>query len=179
MDEIVSVFIQECREQLAEINAVRRKVRKLFLTLSDGIKSNKTVRGKAETLYRFAEDAGTPAVLEQREKELLEQGQMQAAEEYAQLWRIFCDVLDQFVALLGDTEVDGDEFARLLRLTLSQYAVATIPAALDQVKVSPLTRNDRHTVRHLFLLGANDHVLPTVEKGGGILDEQERELLQQ
>lgn len=29
------------REQLAEINAVRRKVRKLFLTLSDGIKSNK------------------------------------------------------------------------------------------------------------------------------------------
>lgn len=104
---------------------------------------------------------------------------MQAAEEYAQLWRIFCDVLDQFVALLGDTEVDGDEFARLLRLTLSQYAVATIPAALDQVKVSPLTRNDRHTVRHLFLLGANDHVLPTVEKGGGILDEQERELLQQ
>ena len=167
------------REQLAEINAVRRKVRKLFLTLSDGIKSNKTVRGKAKTLYKFAEDAGTPAVLEQREKELLEQGQMQAAEEYAQLWRIFCDVLDQFVALLGDTEVDGDEFAQLLRLTLSQYAVATIPAALDQVKVSPLTRNDRHTVRHLFLLGANDHVLPTVEKGGGILDEQERELLQQ
>ncbi len=167
------------REQLAEINAVRRKVRKLFLTLSDGMKVNKTVRGKAEALYRFAEDAGTPAVLEQREKELLEQGQMQAAEEYAQLWRIFCDVLDQFVALLGDTEVDGDEFARLLRLTLSQYAVATIPAALDQVKVSPLTRNDRHTVRHLFLLGANDHVLPTVEKGGGILDEQERELLQQ
>lgn len=68
------------REQLAEINAVRRKVRKLFLTLSDGIKSNKTVSGKAETLYKFAEDAGTPAVLEQREKELLEQGQMQAAE---------------------------------------------------------------------------------------------------
>ena len=167
------------REQLAEINAVRRKVRKLFLTLSDGMKVNKTVRGKAETLYKFAEDAGTPAVLEQREKELLEQGQMQAAEEYAQLWRIFCDVLDQFVSLLGDTEVDGDEFARLLRLTLSQYAVATIPAALDQVKVSPLTRNDRHTVQHLFLLGANDHVLPTVEKGGGILDEQERELLQQ
>ena len=33
--------------------------------------------------------------------------------------------------------------------------------------------------RVYFLLGSNDHVLPTVEKGGGILDEQERELLQQ
>ena len=81
--------------------------------------------------------------------------------------------------LLGDTEVEGEEFARLLRLTLSQYAVATIPATLDQVKVSPLNWNDRHTVAHLFLLGANDHVLPTVEKPGGILDQQERELLQQ
>ncbi len=167
------------REQLERINDVRRKVRALFLPLSEGMKANKTVRGKAEVLYRFAEDAGTPGVLERREKELLEQGQVQAAEEYAQLWRIFCGVLDQFVELLGDTEVDGDEFARLLRLTLSQYAVATIPATLDQVKVSPLTRNDRHTVKYLFLLGANDHVLPTVEKPGGILDGQEREILQQ
>ena len=85
---------------------------------------------------------------------------MQAAEEYAQLWHIFCQVLDQFVERLGDTEVDGEEFARLLRLTLSQYAVATIPATLDQVKVSPLTRNDRHPVRHLFLLGATTACCP-------------------
>ena len=167
------------REQLAQVNQVRRKVRQLFLPLSEGLKASKTAMGKAEVLYRFAERAGTPEVLEQREKELREQGQVQAAEEYAQLWRIFCDVLDQFVELLGDTEVEGEEFARLLRLTLSQYAVATIPATLDQVKVSPLNRNDRHTVAHLFLLGANDHVLPTVEKPGGILDQQERELLQQ
>ncbi len=167
------------REQLAKVNAVRRKVRELFLPLSEGLKANKTAANKAEVLYRFAENAGAPAALLRREKELLEQGQVQAAEEYAQLWRIFCGVLDQFVEQLGDMEVDGDEFARLLRLTLSQYAVATIPATLDQVKVSPLTRNDRHTVKHLFVLGANDHVLPTVEKTGGILDQQERELLQQ
>ena len=167
------------REQLAEVNRLRRKVRTLFLPLSDGMKACKTVQGKAEVLYRFAEDAGTPELLRQRQDALRTHGQMQAAEEYAQIWHIFCDVLDQFVEMLGDTEVDGEEFARLLRLTLSQYAVATIPAALDEVKVNPLTRNDRHTVKHLFLLGANDHVLPTVEKSSGILDEQERELLQQ
>lgn len=45
--------------------------------------------------------------------------------------------------------------------------------------MTPITRNDRHTVRHLFLLGANDNVLPTVEQGGGLLDAQERALLQQ
>ena len=167
------------QEQLSEVNRVRRKVRTLFLQLSDGLKEHKTARGKAEVLYTFAELAGTPEILKQRTEVLQESGDVQAAEEYAQLWHIFCQVLDQFVERLGDTELDGEEFARLLRLTLSQYAVATIPATLDQVKVSPLTRNDRHPVKHLFLLGANDSVLPTVSPNTGILDSEERELLQQ
>ena len=167
------------QEQLSEVNRVRRKVRTLFLQLSDGLKEHKTARGNAEVLYTFAELAGTPEILKQRTEALQKSGDVQSAEEYAQLWHIFCQVLDQFVERLGDTELDGEEFARLLRLTLSQYAVATIPATLDQVKVSPLTRNDRHPVKHLFLLGANDSVLPTVSPNMGILDSEERELLQQ
>ena len=167
------------QEQLSEVNRVRRKVRTLFLQLSDGLKEHKTARGKAEVLYTFAELAGTPEILKQRTEALQKSGDVQSAEEYAQLWHIFCQVLDQFVERLGDTELDGEEFARLLRLTLSQYAVATIPATLDQVKVTPLTRNDRHPVKHLFLLGANDSVLPTVSPNMGILDSEERELLQQ
>ena len=167
------------RQRLAEVNAVRRRVRELFTGLSEGLKTGITVRDKAEALYRFAESAEVPETLKQQTEALYDDGQVQLAEEYSQLWRIFCDVLDQFVELLGDVEVDGQEFARLLRLVLSQYAVATIPATLDQVKVTPLTRKDRHTVRHLFLLGANDNVLPTVEPGGGLLDAQERALLQQ
>ncbi len=167
------------RQRLAEVNAVRRRVRGLFYDLSEGLKAGETVRDKAEVLYRFAESAGVPETLERQTAALYDDGQVQLAEEYRQLWSIFCGVLDQFVELLGDVEVDGQEFARLLRLVLSQYAVATIPATLDQVKVTPITRNDRHTVRHLFLLGANDNVLPTVEQGGGLLDAQERALLQQ
>ncbi len=167
------------RQRLAEVNAVRRRVRGLFYDLREGLKAGETVRDKAEALYRFAESAGVPETLERQTAALYDDGQVQLAEEYRQLWSIFCGVLDQFVELLGDVEVDGQEFARLLRLVLSQYAVATIPATLDQVKVTPITRNDRHTVRHLFLLGANDNVLPTVEQGGGLLDAQERALLQQ
>ena len=88
-------------------------------------------------------------------------------------------MLDQFVEILGDTELTGEEFARLLRLVLTQYSVGTIPATLDQVKVSEITRNDRHRVRCLFLLGANDHVLPMPPSGHGLLDPEDRETLQQ
>ena len=125
------------------------------------------------------EKAGVPDALREKADELLSAGQVQLAEEYAQLWQIFCDVLDQFVEILGDTELNGEEFARLLRLVLTQYSVGTIPATLDQVKVSEITRNDRHRVRVLFLLGANDHLLPKIEKDGGVLDSDDRQALAQ
>lgn len=73
--------------------------------------------------------------------------------------------------------MDLDEFTRLLRQILTQYSIGTIPVSLDQVSVSEITRNDRHTVRHLIFLGANDHVLPAVGQSSGILNEDDREEL--
>lgn len=165
--------------RLREVNRIREKVRQPLLQLSDGMKSAQTAKGKAEMLYRFAEYSGVPDALKVKADALMESGQVQLAEEYRQLWQIFCGVLDQFAEILGDMEVNGEEFARLLRLVLTRYSVGTIPATLDQVKVSEITRNDRHKVRCLFLLGANDHVLPQVSGDGGILDADDREALQQ
>ena len=170
---------EEQRNRLDEINRIRQKVKATLLPLSDGMKSLKKARDKAELLYTFAEQSGVPQTLAEKADALLASGQVQLAEEYQQLWNIFCDVLDQFVEILGDTEISGEEFARLLRLVLTQYSVGTIPATLDQVKVSEITRNDRHNVKCLFLLGANDHVLPSVSNGNGILDEEDRVALQQ
>ena len=170
---------EERTVRLEEINRIREKVRGPLSALADGLKQRPAARDKARTLYEFAAAAGVPDALREKADERLSAGQVQLAEEYAQLWQIFCDVLDQFVEILGDTELDGEEFARLLRLVLTQYSVGTIPATLDQVKVSEITRNDRHRVRVLFLLGANDHLLPKIEKDGGVLDSDDRQALAQ
>ena len=170
---------EERAARLEEINRIRKKVRGPLSALADGLKRRPAARDKARTLYEFAAAAGVPDALREKADELLSAGQVQLAEEYAQLWQIFCDVLDQFVEILGDTELNGEEFARLLRLVLTQYSVGTIPATLDQVKVSEITRNDRHRVRVLFLLGANDHLLPKIEKDGGVLDSDDRQALAQ
>lgn len=108
-----------------------------------------------------------------------EAGRLQDAEETAQLWEILCAILDQFVEILGDEPMGTDEFSRLLRQVASQYSVGTIPVSLDQVSVTEITRNDRHTDAYLFLLGANDHVLPAVGQSGGILNDDDREELAQ
>ena len=38
--------------------------------------------------------------------------------------------MDQFADILGDMPLDGEEFARLLKLVLTQYDVGTIPVSL-------------------------------------------------
>lgn len=169
----------ERQARLDEINTIREKVRLPLLALYESMGAPSAAVKKAEAVYRFAQQAGVPELLQQQMQHLLETGRVQTAEEYRQLWEIFCGVLDQFAEILGDTPLSGEEFCRMLRLVLTQYSVATIPATLDQVKVSEITRNDRHRVKCLFLLGANDHVLPMPPSGHGLLDPEDRAALQQ
>jgi len=166
------------RTRLNEVNALRARVRGPFARLRDGLRQD-SAREKVAALYAYLEEIALPETLEALTRRLFASGEVQRAEETAQMWAILCDVMDQFVSILGDSALDGEEFTRLMRLVLTQYSVGTIPAALDRVSLSEMTRNDRHTVRALFLLGATDGVLPAVEAGGGVLREEDRIALEQ
>ena len=141
------------------------------------MKAGETARDYVEALYGFMEELKLETALTERMHAQAEAGRMQEAEETAQLWEILCGVLDQFVEILGEEHLEQSEFERLFRLVLTQYSVGTIPVALDQVSVSEITRNDRHTTSYLFLLGANDHVLPDPGQSGGLLNEDDRQAL--
>lgn len=163
---------------IQKVNALRRRVCVPFAGLSLGLRED-TAREKVLALYHFLEDVRLPELLEKQTKQMFAAGEMQRAEETAQLWTILCDTLDQFADILGEIQIEAEEFVRLFRLILTQYSVGTIPAALDRVNLSEMTRNDRHTVRALLILGANDGVVPAVETGGGILREEDRLALEE
>ncbi len=165
------------RQRLDAVNALRERLRAPLAALSAGMR-RESARDKVAALYDYLTAIRLPEQLTEQTRRLFDGGEQQRAEETAQLWEILCGVMDQFVSILGDAAIDGEEFARLLRLVLTQYSVGTIPVALDRVSFSEMTRNDRHTARALFLLGALDGVLPAVESGGGILREEERVALE-
>ena len=166
-------------EQLSQVNALRRRVQAPLSRLAEGLKTGETAGAKVEALYAFMEELHLQDALETQMKSQAQAGRLQEAEETAQLWDILCGVLDQFVEILGEEPMELEEFTRLFRQVLTEYSVGTIPVSLDQVQVSGVARNDRHTAKYLFLLGANDHVLPTPGQGGGILNEDDRDELAQ
>ena len=170
-------FTPEEEAALADINALRRRVGGPLGRLAAGLKDRPGARGKLEVLWAFLEELHLADQLEGRTARLEELGELQRAAEYAQLWELLCGVMDQFAEILEDAPLDTEEFARLLKLVLTQYDVGTIPVSLDQVQASQITRNDRHRIKVLFLLGANDHVLPAVQTSQGLLNREDREQL--
>ena len=168
----------EHEEMLTRVNAAREKVRAPLSHLYEGVRGTGDVEGKVTALYNYLTEIALPEELQRQTETLWQRGETQRAEELAQLWNVLCGVLDQFVEMLGGTELDAEEFARLMRLVLTQYSVGTIPVSLDRVSLAEMTRNDRHAVRVLFLMGANDHVLPAVGGSGGILKDEDRAALE-
>ena len=165
--------------RMDRVNELRRRVRGPLVRLAEGLKAGETAGEKIAVLYGFMEELRLQDALEVQMRAQAAAGRFQDAEETAQLWEILCGVLDQFVEILGPEPMGLDEFTRLFRQVMTQYSVGTIPVSLDQVSVSEITRNDRHTVKYLFLLGANDHVLPSPGQGGGILNDDDRDELAQ
>lgn len=166
--------------RLAEINAIRRRVSGPLGRLHQGMKESPGAVGKLRVLWAFLEEIDLAGQLERRTAELEALGQLQQAGEYSQLWELLCQVMDQVADILGEMALDREEFVRLFKLVLTQYDVGTIPAALDQVQITQITRNDRHPVKCLFLMGANDNVLPAVPQNTGLLSREDRsQLLEQ
>ena len=166
------------RARLDTVNELRERVRGPFALLYEGVRGTAGVEQKVRALYEYLERVGLAQALEERTARLFAAGEGRRAEETAQLWSILCGVMDQFVSILGGRELEAEEFARLMRLVLTQYSVGTIPASLDQVNCAEMTRNDRHSVKALFLLGANDGALPRLEDRAGVLREEDRMALE-
>ena len=170
-------FSPEQEDELRRINELRERVAAPLRILAKAMKTEEGATAKLKALWRYLEDISLQRQLLERSEQLEQLGELQRADEYSQLWELLCQVMDQFADTLGDMPIDYEEFGRLMKLVLTQYDVGTIPASLDQVQVTQITRNERRQTRCLFLIGCNDHVLPAVQSSSGLLNREDRALL--
>ncbi len=91
--------------------------------------------------------------------------------------------LDQWLAgveqaLPGRDHTLGDLLAPL-EAGLDSLTVGTIPQGADEVLVSQVDRTRTPEIRQAFLMGANSSVFPAQPEGGSLLEESEREALEE
>jgi len=160
---------------LQRLDAARRQVTAPLEHLRQN--REKTGRGQTMALYRFLEEIDLSRQLQARADALLAQGEPALAAEYTQLWEIVCGAMDQAAVILADTPMELEEFSGLFSLVLSAYDVGSIPVSLDRVSAGDMPRLTHKPCSVLFLLGADDGVIPQVSPSPGLLSDDDRLLL--
>ncbi len=95
--------------------------------------------------------------------------------EYDQIEEIIDQVIREAEQLLGDQEVEREEFGRILEAGFAEARVGVIPPGLDEVHVGDMIRTRLAHVKVLIFLGANDSFIPAKDSGGGLLSQLERQ----
>ncbi|KUO77835.1 MAG: helicase-exonuclease AddAB subunit AddB [Desulfosporosinus sp. BRH_c37] len=137
-----------------------------------------TVREVTENLYAFLERLNVPVNLKKWSEKAQVEGELSEANLHEQIWEAVIQVLDEMVAGLGDECLELEDYALILASGIEAIELGLIPPGLDQVLVGSLDRSRNPEVRVLFLLGANEGVLPARPSSEGVLDEEERKQLE-
>ncbi|MBB6729720.1 helicase-exonuclease AddAB subunit AddB [Cohnella sp. CBP 2801] len=163
--------------RLEELKRVRDAVVGPLKRLEQRCRKARSIRDLCEALFSLLEETAAADRLEAWSAADEAAGQPGRARLHRPLWDGVLDLLDQLVEMTGGEPADLALFAGMIDAGLERLRLGAVPPSLDAVLVgSPeRTRSDRIAV--LYLLGANDGVLPMTIRENGLLSEEERETL--
>ncbi len=160
---------------LQELNSIREQLMEQLAPLKG--KKKDSAMSYVNQLYDFLVENRVQEKLAGFERHFTGQGDLTRAGEYAQIWRLVMDLLDQIYELLGDEIITLQEFAEILEAGFAEIQVGTIPQNVDRIMVGDMERSRLKQVKALFFLGVNDGNIPKNASKGGILSDMDREFL--
>ncbi len=169
--------MQENEEPLQKLNAIREQLMAQVEVLHMGKKG--TAKSFVDGLYEFLVQNEVQKKLADYEKRFEAQGDLTRAREYAQIYRLVMELLEQIYGLLGEESVSLQEFSDILEAGFGEIEVGTIPQNVDRVVVGDMERTRLKQVKVLFFLGVNDGNIPKSASKGGIISDMDREFLQE
>lgn len=164
-------------KQQKELEKLNNERDKIVNDLSAFKSGKQKVKKQVEQLYQFLLANECQKKLKEYEKYFEEIGDKAKAKEYAQIYRLVMELLEQIVGLLGEEEMTWEEFGQILDAGFGEIQVGIIPQDVDRVMVGDMERTRLKQVKALFFLGINDGKIPKQSGGGGILSDIDREFL--
>ncbi len=162
-------------EALAEVNKLRERLISQVGMLH--LRGKETAAAYVNALYDFMVETRVQAKLAEYGRQFEEEGDLVRAREYAQIYRLVMELLNQIYALLGDEVITLTEFADILEAGFSEIQVGTIPQNVDRVLAGDIERTRLKQIKVLFFLGVNDGNIPKDTSKGGIISDMDREFL--
>ena len=166
---------ERAEEALERLNRIRQQFADTveILHMAPRAKAGEYV----DHLYDFLEQNQVQQKLLNYQQQFEQEGDLAKAREYAQIYRLVMDLLDQIYELLGEEEISLQEFADILEAGFGEITVGTIPQNVDRIVVGDMERTRLKQVKVVFFLGVNDGNIPKNASKGGIISDMDREFL--
>ena len=162
------------RNATEQINELRER---LYGQMTPLLQKQETASGYVKALYEFIVAGRIQEKLLTFEEQFRADGEEERAKEYAQIYRLVMELLNQIEGLLREEAMTLQEFADILDSGFAEIEVGTIPGGVDRVIVGDMERTRLNQVKVLLFLGVNDGNIPRNANKGGIISDIDREFL--
>ena len=147
-----------------------------FFELCGGNKKT-TVKNICVQIINFLKNIKAAETLAEQTDSFKLSGKTDRAYENEQCWDCITDILTEAAKTLGGEIMTVREFAVIFDAGITEADMGIIPYSTDSVTVGDIKRSRLPDVKALFVLGANDSLLPSAEENPRLINDDEREIL--
>lgn len=158
-----------------QINLIRHFVKKTLPPFFARLKAAKTYTEAVAVLYQFLANAGVTERLMAWRNQAITDGDLVQAGQPEQTWGTFCQILDEFHTILGETPFVQADFQALLQAGFAGAKFNQIPSTLDQVTISESGIVQANNRKITFLMGATADTMPDNQIPTTLLADNDRQ----
>lgn len=144
-----------------------------FSPLIDACKN----KNKIDAIKEYIETLGCEQKLENEADRLDENGLSAEALYLRQVYETILELLGQAEQIIPNASAKS--LRTILAAGLSAKKIAVIPPETDEVLIGDVVRSTVIETKKLFIIGANDGVLPAISDGADLFSESETEIIKQ
>lgn len=159
------------------LNEVKKWIADPVYSLQKRLKKAKSVGEMGVALYTYLEEIQIPEKLDLLRQQAEENGQIIEARQHDQVWNAAIQMLDEFVEMMGDTNISLPLFQQMIETGVESLCYALVPPALDQIFIGNMDISRMYGTKCTFIVGVNDGVLPAKPSEDSVLSEDDREWL--
>lgn len=167
------------QEDLDALNVLRERFVSSVADFAERYRKRGSTAGeKTAALYELCVSCDIQMKLKVMEDACEAAGDTARKLEYSRIYRAVCDLFDRMFEVMADEPCGMEAFADILDAGFAELKVGYIPIGQDRVVIGDIRRSRVKNKKVLFFAGLNDGIIPANTDKAGILNENDREMLE-
>ena len=163
-----------CRDENVEsLRQAFMEEMQMFENMIEG----QTVRDYLKAVYQFSCELELEDKLSVQAQQFADSMDHAQAGIYEQIYGKTMELFDKLVDILGDEKMKSDAFYTVLEAGVMALDIGMIPQGQDHVIMGDIMRTRLQDIKVLFLINANEGVIPKKGSRGTILSDRDKERL--